>query len=247
MTSEVLREEGLIIAVATYDNVDDAKLDWQTMKSLHKEGALGHVSGAIVEKNEKGKLDITSHDTTTKYLAWAGVAVGAALSVIFPPLGVVALGPTLAVTGASGLIGGVVGHFWKAVPRSDMKKLAKLLRKGESALVVVAVDKAEEDIDKAMTRAIKKATKKYNKGKVGAAYDEIVAGLDTAYATAADADAAVVTAQAYAAGVRAARDADAAAAPAADDAPAVAVTAAIGDPGPALGVDPGQQEKVLQA
>lgn len=209
VTSEVLRKDDLIIAVATYDSVEDAKLDWQTVKALHQEGTLGHVSAGIVEKRPSGTLDITSHDTTTKNLAWAGVAVGAALSVIFPPLGVVALGPTLALTGASGLVGGVVGHLWKSVPRSDMKKLAKMLRKGESALVVVAVDKAANEIDAAMTRAIKKATKKYEKGEVGAAYDEFVKGLDSASVTAADAALAVAGAQSYAEAVRAARDADA--------------------------------------
>ena len=49
--------------------------------------------------------------------------------------------------------GGLIGHLWRGMSRSDMKELGEALDEGEAALVVVGEDKLEEKLREELKRA----------------------------------------------------------------------------------------------
>lgn len=79
-----------------------------------------------------------------------------------------------------GVVAGAIGHFAGGVSRADMKELGSYLDNGEAAIVAVAVDAIDTDIDAALTRASKKASKALDKGDVDAAIGDLEKGLDKA-------------------------------------------------------------------
>jgi len=77
--------------------------------------------------------------------------VGAVVGIIFPP-------SLLVGAAAGGLAGGLIGHFWKGMSRKDVKELGELLDDGEAALLIVGESALQTYVDKALTRARKRAT-----------------------------------------------------------------------------------------
>src|SRR5215217_7106565 len=70
-----------------YDDVDEAKADLGELKELHREHLVGTYDAAVLTKNEKGKVKIVDKtEKPTQHGGWAGLAVGAAIGLIFPPL-----------------------------------------------------------------------------------------------------------------------------------------------------------------
>ncbi len=71
-------------------------------------------------------------------------------------------------------IGGLVGHFWKQIPKDDVRAMGDLLESGQAGLVVVAVDKKEAEVEAIVTKADKKIVRKVDDGDVEGAYNEAV-------------------------------------------------------------------------
>ncbi len=144
------------IAVATYSDKTSADLDYDAVRSIKSDGQLDHIAIAVVEKQADGDLKIDRHDSTAKHLAWGGGILGAAATVAFAPLGVVFLG-TLAVNSAvyAGA-GGLVGHFWKNVPKDDARKMGEMLEAGQYGLIIVAVNPNGTDVGALLTHAVDK-------------------------------------------------------------------------------------------
>jgi uncharacterized membrane protein len=69
-----------------YESVDEAKADLKALKELHREDLVGTYDAAVLTKNEKGKVKIVDKtEKPTQHGGWAGLAVGAAVGLIFPP------------------------------------------------------------------------------------------------------------------------------------------------------------------
>ena len=49
--------------------------------------------------------------------------------------------------------GGLIGHLWRGMSRSDMNDLGEALDEGEAALVVVGRDRLEEKLREELKRA----------------------------------------------------------------------------------------------
>ena len=58
-----------------------------------------------------------------------------------------------------GAVGGVSGHLWRGMSRSDVKELGELIDAGQAALVVVGESNLEEALDKAELKAEKHVAK----------------------------------------------------------------------------------------
>lgn len=180
-----MADKPMIVSVSTYPNTTDAQSDFDSVMSMHKEGELGHVAAAILTKDAQGKLKIHRHDTTAKHLAWGGALVGGLVGVLYPPLGVALLSGSFAGgMVAAGAVdaavlagaGGVVGHYWHNIPKNDLREMSDLLESGQAALVVVAVDKQEAEIERAINRTDKKIMKRIENGDVDGAYKEALEG-----------------------------------------------------------------------
>jgi uncharacterized membrane protein len=143
----------VFLYVGEYDSVEDAKADLEELKELHSEHVVGTYDAAVVTKNEEGKVKIVDKiEKPTQHGGWAGLAVGAALGLIFPP--------SILVSGLVGAgAGALIGHLEGGMSRSDLKEVGESLERSEAALIVVGEATIERAVEEA-TRRAKKEMKK---------------------------------------------------------------------------------------
>jgi uncharacterized membrane protein len=144
--------DGVFIFIGTYPSEAAARDDYEVVKDLHAAGAVGTYDAAVVTKDADGKVHENKDETTTRHGAWGGLAVGALFGLLFPPaiIGSAAIGAA---------IGGVGGHLWKGLSRSDVKELGEFIDAGEACLLVVGESQIADAINKAELRAEKQVAK----------------------------------------------------------------------------------------
>ena len=164
-----MSDNPMFLYVGEYDSVEDAKADLEELKELHREHVVGTYDAAVITKNEEGKVKIVDKiEKPTQHGGWAGLAVGAALGLIFPP-GVL-------VTGLLGAgAGALIGHLEGGMSRSDLKEVGEMLEKSEAALIVVGEATIERGVEEATRRA-----KRELKKEVRADAREIERAIDEA-------------------------------------------------------------------
>jgi len=132
----------ITVATARYSDRDSAVNDFKAVWDARKGGEFDHTAVAVLTKDESGKLQVERHDSTAKHLTWGGAILGAALTVVAPPVGV----SMLVGAGAVGGAGALVGHFHHNIPKRDVEEAGDLLESGQSGLIVVAVNRKGSDI-----------------------------------------------------------------------------------------------------
>ena len=142
-----MSDNPVFLYVGEYDSVEDAKADLEELKELHREDVVGTYDAAVITKNEEGKVKIVDKiEKPTQHGGWAGLAVGAALGLIFPP-GVL-------VTGLLGAgAGALIGHLEGGMSRSELKEVGEMLDESEAALIVVGEATIERAVEEATRRA----------------------------------------------------------------------------------------------
>lgn len=162
-----MSDNPMFLYAGEYESVDDAKADLDGLKQLHDEQFVGTYDAAVLTK-EDGKVKIVDKiEKPTQHGGWAGLAVGAALGLIFPP--------SVLVSGLVGAgAGAVIGHLRGGMSRSDLKEIGEMLEESESALIVVG----EATIERGVDQAIKHA-KKQMKKEVRADAREIERAIDS--------------------------------------------------------------------
>jgi uncharacterized membrane protein len=139
--------------MGVYGSVADAEADYAAVKDLHAVDVIGTYDAAVITKDDEGKPKIAHRtEKPTQHGGWGGLAIGAAIGVIFPPA---VIGTAL----VGGGIGAIAGHIEGGLPGDDLKELASMLDEGEAVLVVIAEPTLEKAVDLAVTRA-KRETKK---------------------------------------------------------------------------------------
>ena len=143
-----MADRPVFLYAAIYSDIPSAELDYEAVFELHAAGAIGTFDAAVIEKQD-GKVHVHKTEKPTQHGAWTGIAVGAVAGILFPPaiIGTAVVG---------GVAGGVIGHLWKGMSRSD---LGEALDDGGAALIVLGESKVDEQIEKATKRA-KKALQK---------------------------------------------------------------------------------------
>jgi uncharacterized membrane protein len=152
-----------------YESVDEAKADLKALKELHREDLVGTYDAAVLTKNEKGKVKIVDKtEKPTQHGGWAGLAVGAAVGLIFPP--------SILVSGAIGAgAGALIGHLRGGMSDSDLKEVGEMLDESEAALIVVGEATVERAVEEQTMRA-----KKEMKKEVRAEAKEMEKAIDEA-------------------------------------------------------------------
>src|SRR3712207_2614274 len=148
-----MSDNQIFLYAGEYDSVEDAKADLEALKELHREEFVGTYDAAVVTKNEEGKVEVVDKiEKPTQHGGWAGLAVGAALGLIFPP--------SVLVSGMVGAgAGALIGHLEGGMSRSDLREIGETLEKSEAALIVVGeatIERAVEEATKRAKRAMKK-------------------------------------------------------------------------------------------
>jgi uncharacterized membrane protein len=148
-----MSDNPMFLYVGEYESVDEAKADLDALKELHREHVVGTYDAAVVTKNEEGKVKIVDKiEKPTQHGGWAGLAVGAAIGLIFPP--------SLLVSGLAGAgAGALIGHLRGGMSRDDVKEIGEMLDESEAALIVVGEATIERAIEEETKRA-KKSMKK---------------------------------------------------------------------------------------
>jgi uncharacterized membrane protein len=140
--SDAMTKKPLVAIIATYDDVSDARQDYEEIKQAHSKGFIGEYDAAVVWKNDKGKVEIdsVSEEASRKWL-WAGLGAGALVGLIFPP-------SILATSAIGALSGAVIGRFRDGIPQDDLEQIGAALSGDNAALVVVAEDRVTEGLAK---------------------------------------------------------------------------------------------------
>jgi uncharacterized membrane protein len=155
------KADGVFIYIGTYASEVDARTDYDLVKGLHSQGAVGTYDAAVITKDDDGKVHMNKDETSTRHGAWGGAGVGALVGILFPPSII-----GTAIVGAA--VGGVSGHLWKGMSRTDVKEFGDMIDAGEAALVIVGETKIEAYLEKLQLKATKRATKELelDKGKI---------------------------------------------------------------------------------
>ena len=164
-----MSDESMFLYAGEYDTVEDAKADLELLKELHREKFVGTYDAAVLTKNEDGKVEVVDKiEKPTQHGGWAGLAVGAAIGLIFPP--------SILVSGLVGAgAGALIGHLRDGMSNSDLKEVGEMLDESEAALIVVGDATIERGVDEAIKRA-----KKEMKKEIRADAKEIERAIDSA-------------------------------------------------------------------
>jgi uncharacterized membrane protein len=150
---DAMSDNPMFMYAGDYESVEDAKADLKALKELHREHVVGTFDAAVITKNESGKVKIVDKtEKPTQHGGWAGLAVGAAVGVIFPP--------SILVSGLVGAgAGALIGHLRGGMSNSDLEEIGEMLEDSEAALIVVGEATVERGVEEA-TRRAKKEVKK---------------------------------------------------------------------------------------
>jgi len=142
-----MTDKSLFLYAGEYDSVEDAKADLELLKDLHSEKFVGTYDAAVLTKNEEGKVEIVDKiEKPTQHGGWAGLAVGAAIGLIFPP--------SILVSGLVGAgAGALIGHLRGGMSNSDLEELGEMLDRSEAALIVVGEETIERGVDEVIKHA----------------------------------------------------------------------------------------------
>ena len=148
-----MSDNPMFMYVGDYESIDDAKADLAELKQLRREHVVGTFDAAVLTKDEKGKVKVVEKiEKPTQHGGWAGLAVGAAVGLIFPP--------SLLVSGLAGAgAGALIGHLEGGMSRSDLKEIGEMLDESDAALIVVG----EATIERAVEEQTKRAKKEMKK------------------------------------------------------------------------------------
>ncbi len=142
-----MADRPVFLYAAVYDEIADAESDYEAVFDLHAAGAIGTFDSAVIEK-EDGEVRVHKTEKPTQHGAWTGIAVGAVAGILFPPS---IIGGAI----VGGAAGGVAGHLWRGMSRSDLKELGEALDEGQAAVIVVGESRIDEQLEKATKRASK--------------------------------------------------------------------------------------------
>ena len=114
----------ILVYVATYARVDDAKSDYDLMTRLYAGGIVRAYETTVVSGELDGKLKIATADRADRGRAWIGLAEGNV-----PPFLVWddAIDPDP---------GRTIGSFWAGLSPADQHTIARMLRGCAAALIV---------------------------------------------------------------------------------------------------------------
>lgn len=143
-------QEPVFLFVGVYDDPAIAEDDLGIVRDLHDAKIIGTYDAGIATKDADG--DVKVKRSGSEHAGWTGVGAGAVVGLLFPPT-------ILAMAAAGGAAGGIIGHFSRALSRSDVKDLGELLDAGQAALIVIGKDRISAELEKAGLRAAKRTEK----------------------------------------------------------------------------------------
>ena len=135
------------VYIGTYPSEMSARDDYEIVKDLHAAGAVGTYDAAVITKDDSGKVHVNKDETSTRHGAWGGIAVGAVVGLLFPPVDHRVRGDRR--RGSAGW----VATCGRACPARMSRSSVNSSTRERPALVVVGESTVEAAIDKAGLKA----------------------------------------------------------------------------------------------
>ncbi|MGO4105124.1 DUF1269 domain-containing protein [Leifsonia sp. YAF41] len=143
-------KEPVFLFVGVYEDPATAEDDLELVRELHETKVIGTYDAGIATKDAEG--DVKVKRMGSKHAGWTGIGAGAVVGLLFPP-------SIIAMAALGGATGGIIGHFSRALSRSDVKELGEMLDMGQAALIVIGKDKISAELEKAGLKATKRTEK----------------------------------------------------------------------------------------
>ena len=141
--------DGVILYVASYGDLEDARMDFDAFEAVHKEKWIGEYEAALFGKEADGKIKI--YDTVASERGWGakvGAITGATIGLLFPPAILAS-----AVAGAG--VGALAGQVKRGLKTDDIKAMADMLDEGTYGIVLIGFTTVEEGTERFLKRAAK--------------------------------------------------------------------------------------------
>jgi len=142
----------VVMAVAAYPSRAAAEYDFDGVQDAPRDRGLD-VAAALLRKGADGRLTIERPAGTAEHLTRSGALLGAAMTVLAAPLGILFLAPHIGTVAAWTGIAATMGQLWHHIPKQHLRQMSDLLEAGQAALVVVGVDSAAEHISPLLANA----------------------------------------------------------------------------------------------
>jgi uncharacterized membrane protein len=148
-----MAKDNLDLYVASYDDADAAKQDWQSLKDAQAAGDIKVEGAVVMSRSADGTTEVEEHGSTPTG-AGAGIgAVGGLVVGLFAP-------PLLLTTALGAALGAGIGALVKHHQEKEIGVDAdEYLPVGSSAIVVVAEDTYLDRIEKSLGKASKRISK----------------------------------------------------------------------------------------
>ena len=143
--------DGVFIFIGTYPDEAAARADYDVVK----DSTSSEPSAPTTPRSSRRMRRARHTSTRTRWRPGTGPGrggAGALVGILFPPA---VIGS--AVVGAA--VGGVSGHLWRGMSRSEVKEFGEIIYVGQAALVVVGESTLQDAIDKAELKAEKRVAK----------------------------------------------------------------------------------------
>lgn len=150
-----MAKEPVFLYLGTFASREDAEVAYDKIKELHGAGVIGTYDAAVVFKDQEGTVHVSKDEKPTQYGAWTGLAVGAVVGLIFPPLMLADVAMALFGAGA----GALIAHLRSGMSRSDAKEFGELIEGSGAALVVIGKSPLTEAVDLDQIKAIHQVEK----------------------------------------------------------------------------------------
>ncbi len=141
-----MSEHAVAVAVATYRSKREATRDLDVIATAGRRDEHCQIAGILVEKGADGQLTIGAHHALSVGVTWKRLLPGAAVTAINAPLGIRLLVPLVPEPDVWTGVAALVAHFWNNLPKDQLRTMSDLLEARQAAVVVVALDRADDAI-----------------------------------------------------------------------------------------------------
>ena len=117
------KPDGMFVYVGTYPSEELRKPTTTSSRTFTPKRPLVPMTPRWSPRMSDGKVHVNKDETATRHGAWGGAAVGAVVGILFPP-------SIIAGAAVGATVGGVGGHLWKGMSRSDVKEFGDIIDAG---------------------------------------------------------------------------------------------------------------------